>query len=115
MSFQASSQHIRRLPWHCDYCRMPILAGTKYVRIKGKHDGDFYQADGHVDCEALWNRLYNDLCDGSEGMPFDLPEHIADLLYPEEAELILNKHRGFFPHAVCRIEFSLRNWADDQK
>ena len=112
--FRSETKHTARKAHRCDYCRGTIPAGTAYLNISGKWQGDFYSARGHTDCRDLWLALYDEYADHGEGMAFDLPEVISDLVSPPEAQESLDAQRGYFPHAVNRIEWSLRRWlADD--
>jgi hypothetical protein len=110
VSFSCVTTHTARKVHRCEYCRGSIPIGTRHVKLAGKWEGDFYSGRGHEDCRQLWHALYNEFA-GDEGMAWDLPEVLTDWM-PHEAQQSLDAQRGYFPHAVNRIEFRLRNWID---
>jgi hypothetical protein len=110
-SFQSRSEHTARKPHRCEYCRQTIPAGERYAKMAGKWEGDFYAGKGHLDCRGLWLELYNDWS-WDEGMPWDIAEVFTESGEMLEAQSALDAKRGFFPHAVNRIEFQLRDWLD---
>ncbi len=108
--FQSFTTRTARIPHRCVYCRGTIPAGTKYLAIAGKWQGDFCSGKGHIDCRELWNSLFDDWGDPYDGMAWDICEVFADTGETVEAQLALNECRGLYPHAVNRIEFRLRDW-----
>lgn len=110
-SFQSRSEHTARKPHCCAYCHQTIPAGARYVKMAGKWEGDFFSGRGHIDCRELWLALYDGWA-WDEGMPWDITEVFTESGEIGEAQQALNAQRGFFPHAVNRIEFALRYWLD---
>jgi hypothetical protein len=108
--FQSETTHSARRPHRCAFCRCAIPSGGIYLKITGRWQGDFYSDKGHTDCRELWNSIYNQWADDWDGMVFDITEVFTDSGEVEAAQDTLNKHRGFFPHAVNRVEFRLRKW-----
>lgn len=113
--FRSETEYASRKPHRCDYCRGTIPAGTRYLKIAGEWQGDFYSARGHIDCRDLWNALYDEYADHGEGMAFDLPVVLREAVSPCEAQESLDTHRGYFPHAVNRIEWRLRDWLSEDE
>ena len=71
----------------CEVCGMPILKGQKHHYQTGVYDGSWSSWRVHFDCaEMHWHHN-----DGRE------PDDQCDDYY-------LDEYRGFWPHAVCRIE-----------
>ena len=103
-----------RKPHWCEYCCCQIPVGTLHVKMAGKWGGDFCAGRGHSDCKELWDKMFDEYGDPNDGMPWNLPEHISDMVSPFEAQASLDHWRGFYPHAVNRIEFRLRNWMEDE-
>jgi hypothetical protein len=111
MTFATSYFVTARQAHRCACCRGWISPGTRYMKLVGKWQGDFYAERVHDDCYALWTALFDDWGDPYDGMPYDLTEVFTDGR-AHELEVVdaLDAQRGFFPHAVCRIEFRLRKW-----
>jgi len=71
----------------CQVCGCEIELGTTYHRQAGVYDGSWQSWWAHSDCaEMHWHhndgRMEDDQCD----------------------DYYLSEYRGFWPHAVCRIE-----------
>ena len=111
--FQSFTTQTAITQHHCVYCRRTIPAGTKYLAMAGKWQGEFYSGKGHIDCRDLWNSLCDGWGDPYEGMAWDICEVFAEAGETVEAQLALNARRGLYPHAVNRIEFRLRDWFSD--
>lgn len=107
MTFATSTHHTARKPHRCAVCRGWIDPGTRHLKLVGKWDGEFYAERAHDDCYLLWTALFNDFGDPSYGMPFDLTEVLSDYARHEVRDT-LDAQRGFFPHAVNRLEFRMR-------
>lgn len=89
----------------CFHCYRSIGRGQQYRRSVIHYDG-IYTLKFHLDCDALWNRYYKDA---------DLRAHIFDDGYPPiyddwrdsgEFDRLCDTYRGYFPHAVTRLEFT---------
>lgn len=111
-SFSSVTKHTARKAHRCEYCRKTIPVGTLHVKIAGKWYGDFHSGRGHEDCRDLWHALYDEYA-SDEGMAWDLCEVLTEG-EPFEVQASLDAQRGFFPHAVNRIEFRLRDWLVDE-
>ena len=111
MTFNYERPTTARKAHRCAHCRGRIAPGETYLRVAGNDVyGDFMAFKAHTDCRALWHDMFDDWGDWNDGMDLDLAVVLSesgDLPAVREA---LNHHRGFFPHAVCRIEFRLRYW-----
>lgn len=91
----------------CEHCGVEIPIGNSAVKLVGVWDGSFYSCYVHSDCHNLWNHWFQFFGDWGEGMPWAFFE-ILDWATDKEREETLNSSRGFFPHAICRIEFRLQ-------
>lgn len=109
-SFSSERTVTARKPHRCEVCRQTITIGTRYRQVAGRHDGDFCYGRMHPDCRALWHALFDDWGDPWEGMAWDLSEVMCDSGEVVGAQRSLDAQRGFFPHAVNRLEFRLRGW-----
>lgn len=108
--FQSETTHTARTPHRCAHCRCQIAAGSAYVKMAGRWQGDFYSGKAHPDCRALWSALYADWSDPWDGMGWDLAEVFLDCGDKEATQDALDAQRGFLPHAVNRIELRMRHW-----
>jgi hypothetical protein len=107
MTFATSTHHTARKMHRCAICRSRIPVGLRHLKLVGKWDGEFYAERAHDDCYALWTALFYDFGDPSYGMPYDLTDVMGD--HPRhEAQDALDAQRGFFPHAVNRLEFRMQ-------
>jgi hypothetical protein len=99
-----------RKPRVCEHCGHLIPAGITHDYVTGKWEGDFFSAHRHPDCYSLWIMLH-DLAGYApwESADFDIAEMMG---YPgqDETQGMLDHCRGFFPHAVNRMEFRLREY-----
>ena len=90
-----------------------IPVGLRHEITVGKWEGDFYAMRTHTDCPGLWLML-RDLAgyEYSEGSDWDIAEMMG---YPGTAETqgMLDHCRGFYPHAVNRMEFRLRAYLSE--
>lgn len=109
-SFSARTEHVARKRQVCEYCQSDIPPGTSHLKIAGKYDGDFYAVRGHLDCEKLWRALFEYLSPDGDGMQFNLCDELTSCCTANEAQETLDAVRGHYPHAVNRLEFSLRQW-----
>lgn len=109
-SFSSKTKHIARKWQVCGYCQSDIPPGTLHLKMAGKYDGDFYAARGHLDCERLWRTLFDFLSPYGDGMQFNLCEELTSCCTANEAQDMLDAVRGYYPHAVNRLEFGLRQW-----
>jgi hypothetical protein len=94
-----------RKPHRCEECGRTIPKGMAYLRQTNTDGGDIWTYKAHLDCRDLGDVVRSEChmwCD--DWMP--LREIAQDTGYIEQ-------HRGRFPHAVCRIEFTNRNFAGD--
>jgi hypothetical protein len=110
MTFATSYFVTARKAHRCACCRGWISPGTRHLKLVGKWQEGFYAERVHDDCYALWTALFDDWGDPYDGMPFDLPEMFLDSGDWQAVQEALDCQRGFFPHAVCRIEYRLRKW-----
>lgn len=109
--FQTWTRRTARKPKRCESCRSSILPGQAYRKYAGKSDGDFYSMIMHEDCAGLREELADTFDPDNEGMDPDMVEEIAAAgISAREVDDILNSARGFYPHAVCRLEYRMRNW-----
>jgi hypothetical protein len=106
--FQSETLHVARVSHRCAHCRCAIPAGSQYIKIAGRWQGDFYSGKAHHDCRNLWNELYADWSDPWGGMPWDIPELFSESGDVGGVQAELDARRGFVPHAVTRIELRLR-------
>lgn len=105
MSFQSEiTVKSGRKAHHCDYCGGTIPKGAPSIKSAQIWEGDFYSHRGHVDCVALWKRAFHDHGDPWEGMGIDLAEAIGGDECREIKQECLDAYRGYFPHAICRLE-----------
>jgi hypothetical protein len=116
MTSFAASRHVTARKHHrCACCGHGIPPGTRHLKMVGKWQGDFYAERMHDDCYALWTALFDDWGDPYDGMPYDLVEMFCDCGDGHAAQEAIDAQRGFFPHAVCRIEFRLRHWLEGDR
>ena len=113
-AFERISNIKARRPHRCAFCRRTIEIGDVHFKISGKWDGDFYSKRGHSDCRSLWEALFDDWGDPFDGMDYDLSHVFADSGDDRAAQEALDHWRGHFPHAVTRVEFTLRNWLPEE-
>ena len=105
MTFQTKTTiKAGRKSHHCDYCGSAIPVGSPSVKIAQIWDGDFNSNRGHVDCVDLWDMAFNDHGDCNDGMDIDLSEAIGGDECRAIKQECLDAYRGYFPHAICRIE-----------
>jgi hypothetical protein len=110
MTYFATHKYITGRKWHrCAFCQCSIQPETVHLKMAGNWGGDFYSNRGHVDCELLWNALFAEYGDASEGMRFNLCTVLTSW-EPCEVQESLDAQRGFTPHAVNRLEWMLRDW-----
>lgn len=112
MTFATSTHHTARKMHRCAICRSRIPVGLRHMKLVGKWDGDFYAERAHDDCYLLWAALFNDFGDPSYGTPYDLTDVLGDY-ERHEAQDSLDAQRGFFPHAVNRLEFQM-TWLQER-
>lgn len=79
----------------CSECRGYIRKGTTYQRQTGISDGYPYTWKVHIDCANLFFAMNKDAHRWYDDQ-IELPEFSLDEI---------QAYRGYFPHAVCRIEF----------
>lgn len=92
-------------------CCQPIMPGERHSRYAGSWDGSFYDGRMHEDCFGLHEGLRSYFDPDNDGMDFStLEEFAAAGLSADERQDMLDEFRGFYPHAVCRLEFAMRNW-----
>jgi len=92
----------------CEACGRSIEPGQTYRKIAQRIDGEFDAIAMHDECDTLWRLLYVELDYAGKGMPWDIGEALSGGLNSDEAQEVLDSCRGWFPHAVTRIEFTLR-------
>ena len=71
----------------CDVCGTTIPSRSRYLKSSGVFDGMWWDAKAHEDCAEMHvhhndGRSEDDQCD----------------------DYYLDEYRGYWPHAVCRIE-----------
>jgi hypothetical protein len=97
-------------PHRCLCCESTIPKGWVYARCAGVWDGDFFSYPAHADCRAIYSDLRDEL--GADEMSAHLTQELSEYHYTE-AQGTLDALRGRYPHVVCRIEFTLRDWLRD--
>jgi hypothetical protein len=110
--FSASTSLAARKAHLCACCGHRMALGTRHLKMVGKWQGDFYAERMHEDCYGLWNALFDDWGDPWGGMQFDLADVFCAYGDAAAAQEALNAQRGFYPHAVCRLEYRLRRWLE---
>ena len=83
----------------CDVCGIEIPKGTIYHKQSGIHDGHPYTWKVHQDCAQLYWKL-------NEGM-FWYDEYLD--VYDFDWATV-EAIRGFYPHAVTRMELMKHRW-----
>lgn len=109
-AFQTNRTVKSRKAHRCAHCRSFIPTGTPHIYTVGKFHGDFYAERAHEDCRVLWSALFSDWGDPYDGMAYDLIDLFTDSGDKDAVSEALGENRGYFPHAVCRIEYRLRHW-----
>lgn len=113
-AFHVTTTRKAAKPHRCDFCRGLIRVGQRYERIAGFYE-DFYTGAGHSDCYAFWCAIYREVDYTEDGLPWDLAEIFTDWIDCQlSAQQLLDRMRGRFPHAVCRLEFKLRAWLENE-
>lgn len=113
MTFATSTHQTARKPHRCAICRRGISVGTRHLKLVGKWQGDFYAERAHDDCYAMWSDMFDDFGDPIDGMPYDLTE-VFESYSRDEVQVELDARRGVFPHAVNRVEFTMRKWLEPE-
>lgn len=52
-----------RKQWKCVECRAPIPPGCAYIETSYLSDGSWGRDRSHVECDALWDFVWKELCD----------------------------------------------------
>lgn len=73
-----------RKRWNCVECGAPIPIGAHYIETSALTDGHWTRASSHVECDALWDFVWGELCnhDGLK-MLGGLSEEIGEYSEPE--------------------------------
>ncbi len=98
----AQGQRRARVRHQCFHCYRDIVPGQTYNYQTCKYDY-VYTLATHPDCDGLASmyRKENDCYyDSDEGSPPIMDEFAES----GEAQDLLNAYRGFYPHAVTRME-----------
>lgn len=112
MSFHVVRFHRSSRRRTCQGCGFDIAKGETYAFTAGGHEEGFYSGITHMECERLRASIYR-AYDYGEGLPFSLPEIFHDHGEPTHAREDLDRLRGQFPNAVCRVEHRLRAWLEE--
>lgn len=113
--FSTEVKRKARKSHRCECCRQAIVAGSEYLSLSGVWQGDFHHSRQHIDCRSLWNAVFDHWGDPWDGMAYDLVWVFLDQGDRTETQAELNAHRGFWPHAVNRMEWAMRDWLQDDE
>lgn len=108
-----SDQRVKGRKHHqCYHCYRSIVPGEEHRKETYKNDDHLYSLRFHDDCQALWDRYEKDAdlryYDFYDGYP-PMHDHWVD---SGEVQELCDQYRGFFPHAVTRIEHNLSDAED---
>jgi hypothetical protein len=112
VDFYAARNHTAAKPHRCECCNRTIPKGAVYTKAAGVWEGSFWSSSAHADCHLSYWAIREAM--GADEMSSG---YIEELMGGgrHDARNILDLVRGKFPHVVCRIEFTLRNWLDDEQ
>ena len=89
----------------CFDCYRSIAPGQTYVHQTNVGDGHLYSLAQHLDCRDLADRYRHDaglsMWDYADGFP-PLKDDWCD---SGDHDALCDQYRGFYPHAVCRMEW----------
>ena len=112
--FHNETLGVARKNYKCEHCAKLIAAGASHTKVAGKFDGEFYSVRVHSDCHQLWGKVFENWGDPYDGMPYRFSDVFVESGDPIGSQAELDEWRGLFPHAVCRVEFHLRKFLEDQ-
>jgi hypothetical protein len=77
----------------CVECGGPIPPGFDYIRVDSLGDGHWSRFAWHVECEALWKFVWDELC-GRDGMLYagGLRDEVSeyDSMFSDDGEVTLS-------------------------
>lgn len=96
----------------CFHCYQQIAPKTKYIKQFVTDYGTAWTIKMHEDCEKLfW--FYIDDCNLRSYYDDELPPLYDDWMESDEICSMIDHYRGFYPHAITRIETTLRRYNPD--
>lgn len=101
-------EHVAARKHHrCFHCYRSIAPGTKHRRSVLKFDY-VYALRFHPDCEALWDMYSTEANVSPRDYDDGYPPIYDDWRDSGDFDQLCDQYRGFFPHAVSRLEFTAR-------
>lgn len=104
---QVLAEGTRRARKHhqCFDCYRSIAPGKSYAFQTCKSEGSVYTIMQHLDCRDLANEYRSDA--GLDVSDYDdgFPPLKDDWCESGDHDALCDAYRGFFPHAVCRMEW----------